>query len=121
MEEIYAIETLNQCINKIYPLDVSFIKSEQDQYPKFTQLKEKHPEKCKVITQDYIEVETYNGFIFVLASMQKRIIDWYHKTLSHAGIMRFLKIIGQDFTFSDIKEQIEDFILSCNAYHRTKL
>ena len=39
MEDIYVIETLNPHINNIYPLDMSYNKSEQKQCSKFAQLR----------------------------------------------------------------------------------
>ena len=54
-------------------------------------------------------------------TLVKHMIEWYHENLQHAGVTRTQKTMAKYFTWKKMKEEIEDFIKTCDICQRFKI
>ena len=58
--------------------------------------------------------------IYIPKKLQRRTIKWYHDMLCHPGQKRMEETIGQHFWWPKMRDQIRDFVRTCDICQRTK-
>jgi hypothetical protein len=115
LDEIYAIDELNCDVNPDFPAQAT--------NPKLQEMlsKERHKNNFGSLSFGSTKVHTFDGKIWVLETLQSRIIDWYHTNLRHPGVTRTINSLGQTFAWQGIRPQVEAYIKSCDQCQRHKI
>ena len=66
------------------------------------------------------ELICYKDKIVVPASLQKRVVDWYHNYLCHPGINRTEETIGQHFWWPKMRRDITNSVHTCMTCQKNK-
>jgi hypothetical protein len=74
---------------------------------------EKFKKHFATLTFGKTTVLTLNGKILVPASLQSRVIDWYHTNLCHPGETGTAHSIAQIFGWTGMWAQVEEHVKSC--------
>jgi hypothetical protein len=121
--EIYAIDELNRDANYDFPLSMKLLKEEQIRDEKIQEALQKHGSNNRISTLNFgtTSVHTIDGKVMVPATLQHRIIDWYHNNLRHPGSTRTLNSIAQTFYWKGMRSQIEEHIRTCDQCQRHKI
>eukprot|EP00804_Cyclotella_cryptica_P025555 CCRYP_002815-RC/>CCRYP_002815-RC protein AED:0.24 eAED:0.24 QI:0/0.6/0.66/0.83/0.8/0.66/6/115/854 len=121
--EIYAIDELNGDANYDFPLSMKLLKEEQIKDEKIQEALQKHASNDRFGTLNFgtTSVHTIDGKVMVPATLQHRIIDWYHINLRHPGSTRTLNSIVQNFYWKGMRSQIKEYIRTCNQCQRHKI
>ncbi len=62
----------------------------------------------------------FEGKVVIPKALQSRIVDWYHKYLSHPGINRTKETIGQHLWWPKMCDQIAKAVNTCPIWQRNK-
>eukprot|EP00804_Cyclotella_cryptica_P005306 CCRYP_015788-RA/>CCRYP_015788-RA protein AED:0.17 eAED:0.18 QI:0/0/0/1/1/1/2/0/513 len=121
--EIYAIDELNRDTNYDFPLSMKLLKEEQIKDEKIQEVLQKHDSNDRFGTLSFgtRSVHTIDGKIMVPATLQHRVINWYHNNLSHPRSTRTLNSIAQNFYWKGMHGQIEEHVRTCNQCQHHKI
>jgi hypothetical protein len=110
VDEIFAIDETNRSTNVDFPLAMSLIKSEQDKDERIQAIisRPELQEKLSKFTFRNTEVHALEGKILVPASLQLRVIEWYHENLKHPRVTRTISSIAVVFGRNGMHIQVED-------------
>jgi hypothetical protein len=61
-------------------------------------------------------VITYHNKIYILQSLRKRIVWWYHTYLQHPGITRMEATLRQNLTWPNLKKDVEAAVKNCHEF-----
>jgi hypothetical protein len=109
---IFATQTIDEEDSHMFLLDMRHIGQKQLKN-KPLQQKLKDPKLAEYFGQmqfNNVEVITFKEKVWVPENLQLRLIDWYHKTLGHAGSTQTINSIGQLFGFPGLRSKVEDLI-----------
>jgi RNase H-like domain found in reverse transcriptase/Reverse transcriptase (RNA-dependent DNA polymerase)/Integrase zinc binding domain len=63
----------------------------------------------------------HKGKIVVPKSLQKHLVEWYHRTLCHPGMTRSEQTIRQHFWWKTLREDVQKECSTCDICQRTKV
>jgi hypothetical protein len=63
---------------------------------------------------------TYNERIVVPKTIQADLLKWYHEVLCHPGMNRTEETIRQNFTWRNLRDDVQKFCKTCDVCQRTK-
>ena len=66
------------------------------------------------------ELICLNNKIIIPASLQKRVVEWYHNILCHPGETRTEQTIRQHFTWKNLRHHVAQVCSRCHTCQRTK-
>lgn len=123
LAEVYAINELDRETNIDFPLAMTIMKAEQDNDEKIQSMltQEKFKGHFATLTFGETTVLTLDDKILVPASLQLRVIEWYHTNLRHPGVTRTANSISQIFGWRGMRAQVEDYVKSCDECQRHKI
>jgi len=98
-----------------FPLSPNLIAKYQRADKALQQQVEQGDRKYEVRTIEQTDVMTYDGKIVVPPALQERIVAWYHEYLGHPGQTRLEATIRQNFTWPNIRGQVEKHCRTCHA------
>jgi hypothetical protein len=109
-DAIFSIQDMDKDENHMLPLDMCQILKEQLTDKKLQEKLKSKKKRYNFGKQRYdnIEVTTYKGKVWVPQSLQTRLIDWFHKNLSHTGSTRSVNSISQTFGFPALKQKVRN-------------
>jgi hypothetical protein len=102
------IDEMDRTANVDFPLAMSLIKSEQDKDECMQAIisRSELQEKLGKFTFGNTEVHALEGKILVPASLQLRVIKWYHKNLKHLRVTRTISSIAAVFGWRGMCSQV---------------
>ena len=121
--EVYAINELDGDANHDCPISMSLISSEQAKDEKIQEIltQSKYRSRLGTLERGGHSVVTVDGKILVPASLQQRIIRWYHTNLRHPGVTRTANSLAQNFGWRGLRAQVESYVKSCDECQRHKI
>ena len=121
LAEYYGVNTLD---DEVYPLQFKLIQAEQQ---KEKQLLEKaRTSSPNYQVKDFLggrkkhQLICLNDKIVVPKSLQSKIVNWYHVNLCHPGQTRTEATIRQHFTWSNLRNDVEQVCKKCHTCKLTK-
>ena len=83
---------------------------------------EKHPNGNTYTTKEVegIELIHENDKILVPATLQERVLDWYHTILVHPGENRMEQSIRSIYTWKGLKDDVKQYCKTCDICQRCK-
>ena len=108
--------SVHEVESEAFPMNPHLIKKEQ-QKDKDIQRKYKENKSSQFAVKSVEGVKSIHceGKILIPKSLQERIIAWYHTYLVHPGKTRMEATIRQNFTWSGLKPQVEQWCKTCHT------
>jgi hypothetical protein len=114
IDEIFPIDN-----NDSFPLDFTMISSHQQADVCLQRIKQSNNDyETHIIGRTPIVY--LHDKIVVPQSLQRQIVDWYHKMLAHPGKTRPIKTIEQRFHWQTLSCDVKQFVQTCQTYQHYK-
>jgi hypothetical protein len=68
-----------------------------------------------------VDIHALEGKILVPASLQLRVIKWYHENLKHSGVTQTISSIVAVFGWRGMHSQVEEFVKTCDECQHHKM
>jgi hypothetical protein len=123
VDEVNPIDKTDRISNAEFPLAMNLIMSEQNKNERIQAIitPPELQEKSSKITFGTVEVHALKGKILVPASLQLRLIKWYHENLKHPGVTQTINSIAAVFGWRGMYSQVEEFVKTCDECQRHKI
>jgi hypothetical protein len=123
VDKVFAIDQTDRITNVDFPLAMSLIKSEQDKVEHIQAIisRPELQEKLSKFTFGNVEGYALEGKILVPASLQLRVIEWYHENLKHSGVTQTISSIVAVFGWRGMHSQVEEFVKTCDECQHHKM
>ena len=123
VEEVYAVDELDRNENEDFPIAMRLVKEEQDKDAAFQALLSKPETAARFTTKEYdgVSVHCFEDRVWTPPALQKRIVEWYHNNLLHAGSTRTLKTIQQTFRWNHMRKHVDEHVKTCDQCQRYKI
>ena len=104
--------------DKAFPLNLSLVRRTQQielnkNKSKIKQYLNDKKSGYVIQTLNNVKLVTVEGRIYVLASLQKRTMEWYHYFMNHPGGERLFQTLNKVFYWKGMKTQCLDFCKKC--------
>ena len=110
----------NRMETEEFPLSPQLIAKEQEGDRNLRQAKRNNPN----IGERIVEGErllTLNNKVIVPLSLRERVLWWYHEYLQHPGQKRMEATIGQNLTWTNLRQDVDNYVKTCRSCQKNKL
>ena len=67
-----------------------------------------------------IKLHSYKRQVWIPASLQEQVLQWYHEILQHPGAARTLTTIIHTFGWRNMKRHVDRHEKNCNIFQQYK-
>jgi hypothetical protein len=112
---VHQIVNVDEIESEEFPMSPEIIARERK---KDTHLKEgmKKSDKFSERIVERSTVITYENKMYILISLRKMIVWWYHSYLQHPGITRMESTLRKNLTWPNFRKDVEAVVNNCHEF-----